>query len=88
MLGFVISTLAFSVAVFALNHYLTQQQLHGTGLSKAFVLVVATAVSIGAGWVVDKLDGDADLPQNRMAMTDVIQSGDPIQIAKMLVGMH
>lgn len=46
------------------------------------VMVAATLVSIGAGWAVDQLDGDAELHKNDPSMINVVQSGAPVQIAK------
>lgn len=88
MLGFIISTIAFSMAAYALNRYFDARSIDGTHSRKWLVFGVATLVSIGSGWVVDKLDGDADLPGRNASITDVIQSGDPIQIAKMLAGIN
>jgi len=85
MLGFLISTIAFIVAVYALNRYLDGQSLDSNRSRKLLVMTVATVVSIGAGWLVEKLDGDAALPQKSMA--EVIQGGDPVQLAKMLAGI-
>lgn len=86
MLGFVISTMAFSLAVYALNRYLDAQSLDSNRSRKLLVLTVAVAISIGVGWLVDKLDGDADMPQPSMA--EVIQGGDPLQMAKALAGIN
>ena len=49
-------------------------------------MAIATIVSLGAGWAVDKLDGDAELHKNDPSMMEVLQSGDPVKIAKLLVG--
>lgn len=46
------------------------------------VMVAATLVSIGAGWAVDQLDGDAELHKNDPPMMKVVQSGAPVQMAK------
>lgn len=86
MLGFIISTIAFSMAVYALNRYFDAQELDSIRSRKVLVMTVATCISIGAGWLVDKLDGDAELPQK--SMSDVIQGGDPVQMAKMLAGIN
>jgi len=88
MLGFLISTIAFSVAAYALNRYLDARELDSMRFRKVLVLSVATFISIGAGWLVDKLDGDAELPQKSVSIADVIQGGDPVQIAKKLAGMN
>lgn len=85
MLGLVTSTLAFSGAFYGLNHYFNKSSLEGMRHSKLIILLLATLVSMGVGWMTDKLDGDADLPQH--SMVEVLEQGDPVQIAKMLVGI-
>ncbi len=52
------------------------------------VMVAATFISIGAGWAVDQLDGDAELHKNDPSLTEVVQSGDPVKIAKLLAGFN
>lgn len=86
MLNFLISTITFSLAVYALNRYFDAQDLDSTRSRKVIVITVATFISIGAGWAIDKLDGDAELHKQDPSITDVIQSGDPVQIAKRLAG--
>ena len=86
MLGFLISTIAFSFAAYALNRYFDAQELDSTRSRKILVMTAATLISIGVGWFVDKLDGDAALPQK--SITEVIQGGDPVQIVKMLAGIN
>ena len=88
MIGFLISTIVFSLAAYVLNRYFDAQELDSPRSRKVLVMTVATVISFGAGWLVDKLDGDAELPQKNVSITDVIQGGDPIQIAKMLVGIN
>jgi hypothetical protein len=88
MFSFLISTIAFFLAAYALNRYFDAQELDSSRARKTLVMVVATFISIGAGWFLDKLDGDAALPQNNVSITEVIQSGDPVQIAKVLVGIN
>lgn len=88
MLSFLISTFVFFLAAYALNRYFDAQELDSSRSRKTLVLVVATFISIGAGWLIDKLDGDAALPQNNVSITEVIQSGDPVKIAKVLVGIN
>lgn len=88
MLNFIISTIAFSLAAYALDRHFNAQAPEGTHSRKFLVFSVATIISIGAGWAVDKLDGDADLPARNVSVVDVIQSGDPLQIAKLLVGIN
>ena len=69
-----------------LNRALDDHDLGSHPSRKLLVMVLATVASIGAGWMVDKLDGDADLPQK--SMVDVLQSGDPVQMAKLLAGIN
>lgn len=88
MLNFFISTIAFSIAVFALNRYFDAQGLDSTRYRTITVMIVATFVSIGAGWVVDRLDGDAELHKNDPSISEVVQSGDPLKIAKLLAGFN
>lgn len=88
MLGFVISTIAFSLAARALNRYFEAQSADGAHSRRWLVLSVATLISIGSGWVVDKMDGDADAPRRNISMIDAVRSGDPILIAKMLAGIN
>jgi hypothetical protein len=52
------------------------------------VMVAATLVSIGAGMAIDQLDGEAELHKNDPSLTDVVKSGDPLKIAKALVGFN
>jgi hypothetical protein len=88
MIGFLISTIVFSIAAYALNRYFDAQELDSTRSRKVLVMTVATVISFGASWLVDKLDGDAALPQKNVSIADVIQGGDPVQIAKMLAGIN
>lgn len=52
------------------------------------VMLAATLISIGAGWAVDQLDGEAELHKNDPSMIAVMQTGDPVQIAKLLTGFN
>jgi hypothetical protein len=88
MLNLIISTIAFSLAAFALDRYFNAKAPEGTHSKKLLVFGLATFVSIGAGWATDKVDGDAALPGKGVSVIEVIQSGDPIQIAKMLAGIN
>lgn len=88
MLNFVVSTIAFSLAMYALNRYFDGQGLDSTRARKIIVMVAAMLFSIGASWAVDKVDGDAELHKNDPSITDVVKSGDPAQIAKMLAGFN
>ena len=86
MLNFIVSTAAFSLAAFGLNRLLANQPGRALAPNGFIVLVVATLVSIGAGWVVDELDGDADKPHP--SISQVIHSGDPVLITKTLIGIN
>lgn len=88
MLNFIITTAVFSFAVFGLNRYFDAQSINGTRSRTMIVMVAATLISIGAGWAVDQIDGDAELHKNDPSMTDVVQSGDPVKIAKLLAGFN
>jgi hypothetical protein len=52
------------------------------------VMVIATLISIAAGWAIDQLDGDAKLHKNDLTISEIFKSGDPIKIAKFLVGFN
>ena len=52
------------------------------------VMVTATIISIAAGWTLDQLDGEAQLHKNDPSITEIVKSGDPIQIAKVLAGFN
>lgn len=88
MLGFVISTIIFSLVAYFLNRYLDTQGISSTGSRKIIVLTTATLISIGAGWAVDKIDGDAELHQKDSSIADVMNSGDPVKMAKLLTGVN
>ena len=88
MLSFIISMIVFFLAAYALNRYFRARELDNTRSLSILVMVVATFISIGTGWLVDKLDGDAALPQHNVSVVEVIQSGDPVKIAKVLVGIN
>jgi hypothetical protein len=47
-------------------------------------MVTATLISIGAGWAVDLIDGDAELHKNDPSITEIVKSGDPVKLAKIL----
>jgi hypothetical protein len=79
--------MAFFVAVYFLNRYLDDQDLDRNMSRKILVGTLATLVSIGTGWVVDKLDGDADSPQKSVSVTDIMQRSDPTQALKALSGI-
>ncbi len=87
MLNFIISTIAFSVAAYVLNRILNTHAASSRSITFA-VMISATLISIGAGWVVDKLDGDAELHKNDPSIMEIAQSGDPVKIAKLLAGFN
>lgn len=88
MLNFVISTIAFSIAVYALNRYFDAQAANSARSRTMIVMVAATLISIGAGWAIDQLDDEAELHKNDPSMMEVVQGGDPIKIAKLLTGFN
>lgn len=88
MLNFIISTIAFFVAIFILNRYLDNMGIGQSRFRKIVVIVAATLISIAVGWVVDKIDGEAELHKNDPSISEIIQSGDPVGIAKLLAGIH
>ena len=87
MLSLFLSAIAFFVAAFFINRYLDEQGLDHNMSRKMLVGTLATIISIGAGWVVDKLDGDVDASQKNASLTDITQSGDPTQVLKVLSGL-
>ena len=86
MLNFLISTITFSVAAFILNRTLKTHPESPRSITFTIV-VVATIVSIGAGWAVDQFDGEAELHKNDPSMMEVVKSGDSLKIVKMLLGL-
>ena len=88
MLNFIFSTIAFSVAAYAMDRYYKAQSIDQTNSHKVLVMVVATVISIGTGQLVDNLDGDAKLPEKNISFVDVIKSGDPMKIGMMLIGIN
>lgn len=88
MLYFFISTVAFSIDVFALNRYFDAQGLDSTRYRTIAVMIVVIFISIGAGGVVDRLDDDAELHKNDPSTAEVVQSGYPLKIAKLLAGFN
>ncbi|MES2013100.1 MAG: hypothetical protein V4445_05065 [Pseudomonadota bacterium] len=60
--------------------------MNGSRTHTLIVMIVATLVSIGAGWAVDELDGEAELHKNDPSIIEVVKNGDPLQIAKILAG--
>ena len=87
MLNFLISTVAFSLAAFILNRILKTNPNSPSSITFT-VMAVATIVSLGAGWAVDKLDGDAERRKNDPSITEIIKGGDPVKIVKMIAGFN
>jgi len=86
VLNFVISTIAFSIAAYAFNRYFDAKNILATRSRTWIVMICATLISIGAGWAIDELDGEAELHKNDPSIVDVIQTGDPLKIAKLFAG--
>jgi hypothetical protein len=87
MLNFLISTVAFSLAAFTLNRILKTHPNSPRSITFT-VMAVATIVSFGAGWAVDKLDGDSERHKNDPSITEIIKGGDPVKIVKMITGFN
>lgn len=51
------------------------------------VMVEATLISIGSGWAVDSVDGNAELQKNDPVIAKILKSDDPVKIAKILAGI-
>jgi hypothetical protein len=87
LLGFIFSTIAFSIIAKLLTRHMEKQ---GTleARQKFMVVLAATAVSMGVGWGVDRLDGDADAPSRQLSAAQILNSGDPVLIAKFLIGIN
>jgi hypothetical protein len=88
MVNFIISTIAFSIAAYALNRYFDAIEISGTRSRTVVVMVASTLISIGAGWAVDLIDGDAELHKNDPSITEIVKNGDPVKIAKILAGFN
>jgi len=88
MLNFLISTIAFSLAMYGLNQYFDARELASTRSRTVIIMVLATLISIGAGMAIDQLDGEAELHKNDPSLTEVVKSGDPLKIAKVLAGFN
>jgi hypothetical protein len=86
MLNFIISTIAFFAAVYSLNIYVNTLNITASRSRTVLVMLVATLISIAAGWALDQLDGEAELHKNDPSIMDVVQTGDPMKIAKLLAG--
>lgn len=87
MLNFFISTVTFSLAAYALNRHCDKQAVLRSRKRSIIVMVLATLISIAAGWAIDALDGEAKLHKNEPSLMDVLNSGDPVKIAKLLAGI-
>ena len=87
MLSFVLSTIAFFVAAYFLNRYLDGQGMDHSTSRKILVGTLATIISIGSGWAIDMLDGDEKAASKNVSLSDTLQSGDPVQIMKVLSGI-
>lgn len=87
MLSFVLSTAVFFVAAYFMNRHLDAQGLDHGMSRKILVGTVATLASIGSGWAVDKLDGDENAATKNVPLAETLQSGDPVQIVKVLSGI-
>jgi hypothetical protein len=51
-------------------------------------MFIATLISIASSWATDQLDGEAELHKNDPSIIQVMQSGDTVQIAKLLAGFN
>ena len=88
MLNFVLSTIAFSLAIYGFDRYFKARSVTKTDKHKFLVFVLATLISIGVGYLVDIVDGDFYLPKKDAALVDVLNSGDPLLIAKTILGIN
>ena len=88
MLNFLISTITFSAAVYGMNLYFNAQNFTASRSRTVIVIFLATLISIASGWATDQLDGEAELHKNDTSIVQVVQSGDPVQIAKLLAGFN
>lgn len=87
MTSLILSTIAFFVAAFFINRYLDEQGLDRNMSRKLLVGTLATVISIGAGWAIDKLDGDADKPALNVLSSSNAQSDNTAQALKLLSGL-
>ena len=87
MLNFLISIIAFSLAVYVLNRIFNAHAASPRSITWS-VMIAATLFSIGVGWAVDKLDGDAELHKKDPSMVEIIKSGDPVKIVKLFIGFN
>ncbi len=87
MINFIVSTVAFSLTAYLLNRYFKTHPDSSRHITLS-IMAVATLVSIGAGWVADEVDGEAERHKNDPGLSEIVKSGDPIKIAKFLVGIN
>jgi hypothetical protein len=89
MLSFFLSTVVFFVAAYYLNDYLDDQGMEHNMSRKMLVGTIATVISFGAGWIIDKVV-DGDTPSSGLSVTRMatsMQSGDPAQLMKAVSGI-
>lgn len=73
MLGLMLSTVAFFVAVFFLNRYLDEQGIEPGLTRKILVGTLATVVALGVNWAAGKLGGDAPSLRNKQALSATLK---------------
>jgi hypothetical protein len=88
MLNFLISSIAFSLAAYVLNSYLHAKNIVSTQSHSLVVMLLATIISIGVGWATDQLDGEAELHKNDPTFNEIVKSGDPVKLVKLLIGFN
>jgi hypothetical protein len=88
MLNFFISSIAFSLSAYVLNRYLQTKNIISTQSRSLVVMLLATIISIGVGWTTDQLDGEAELHKNDPTFTEIVKSGDPVKLVKLLIGLN
>ncbi|MEI8363612.1 MAG: hypothetical protein WCG35_10395 [Betaproteobacteria bacterium] len=71
-----------------MNRFFDTNDLKKSRSRTMVVMITATLISIGAGWVVDQIDGDAELHKNDPSIIEIAQSGDPVKLAKLLAGFN
>jgi len=86
MLNFLISTIAFSLAMYGMNRYFEGKSTSRTRSRSMLIMLAATLTSIGAGMAIDRLDGEAELHKKDPSLIEMLKSGDSLQIAKVLTG--
>jgi hypothetical protein len=88
MLNFLISSIAFSLAAYGLNHYMNAKNIVNVQSRSLVVMLVATIISLGVGWATDQLDGEAELHKNDPTFTEIVKSGDPVKLVKLFIGFN